>query len=494
MRIPHLARLAAFALPFLAGVAPAAAATYIYSAILNPRQQVPPVSSTAMGGGQFIINTDDNEVAYWISFGGLSSAETEAHVHSGAAGTNGSPSVTLVPENPKIGVWYFDEAQEAALLAGQTYVDIHSDNFPDGELRGQIVPFNALLGANQESPVNPSPGSGWAIATVDTALNQISYRIFYEGLTGAVTQSHFHGNANYGTNAGVKVGITAAASPMIGTVSYAAADEAAMLTGRWYINLHTAANPGGEIRGQFVPRVMPLDGLQESIILESRSPSTYDRIGRSGRQGPAFPPITSAGFALVTLDTVANVMGFDVRVVSLSATETASHIHGFAEMGSIAPPLHTLPLGTQKLGTWSYGAANEIHVFAGRTYFNVHTSAFPDGEIRGQIQFPPGFENAAGVDDQGPLALPGLLAAPNPSGGRTSLTFHLSRTGQASLEIVGVDGRRVRELARGRFAPGPHAFEWDGRDADGRAVAPGVYFAVARTPDGAKSTRLARLR
>jgi flagellar hook assembly protein FlgD len=59
--------------------------------------------------------------------------------------------------------------------------------------------------------------------------------------------------------------------------------------------------------------------------------------------------------------------------------------------------------------------------------------------------------------------------------------------------VVGVDGRVVREFPEATFAPGTHSFEWDGLDSDGRNVAPGVYFAVVRGPEGTKTTRLARL-
>jgi len=495
MRFPHLTRALAPALALLAA-GPSHAATYVYSAVLNPRQEVPPVASSALGGGRFLIDTDANEVSYWISCGGLSSAELSAHIHGAAAGVNGGVLHTLPAGNPKIGVWNYDESQEASILAGQTYANVHTSTNSGGEIRGQIVPFNALLGASQAVPVNGSAGSGWAIATVDTAANQISYRIVYEGLTGAVTLSHFHGNALYGANAGVKVTIPVSTSPMTGTLSYNTNDEAALLTGRWYINLHTSANPGGEIRGQLVPRVEPMDGLQAAIVVggpAARATPTAVRGPGAFAQLPP-PPETSAGLALVAMDTVANVLGYDVRVVSLSAAETAAHIHGFADYGGAAPPLATLPAGNQKLGTWSYGAGSEESVLRGHSYVNVHTSAFPDGEIRGQIAFPPGFENLVGVVGGGPRVGPVLLAAPNPSAGRTALTMRLARGGRATLAIVGVDGRRVRELARGTFAPGPHTFEWDGRDDAGRPVAPGVFFAVGRGPEGVRVLRLVRLR
>ncbi len=473
-RILAMAALSLFAVSSLV-VQPVRAAVYIYGCVLNPRQEVPPVAAGPLGGGRFVIDTDANTVSYRITYSGLTSAEILAHIHGFAApGVNGGVLVSLPGGNPKVGVWTYAEGQEASILAGLTYANVHTTINGGGEIRGQIVPLNALLDAAQEGPAIVSAGKGWATATVDTALNTISYYVFYEGMTGAVVNAHFHGNVLHGTPAGVKVGIPfASGSPLTGTVSYAQADETALLTGRFYVNLHTTANPGGELRGQLVNLVIPIDTQQEVP--------------------PTIAP-TGAGFGLVAIDTLANALSYDVRVPGLSSAEAAAHIHGFAAAGVPAGVLVPIPLGAQKLGTYPYGAANEANVLAGLTYFNVHTANNPGGEIRGQIEGLPQPPPVLGVGDGGPRVLAGLAAAPNPFGGRTVLSFQLARTGNVSMSIVGVDGRTVRNLPDAMYAPGAHTLEWDGRDDDGRIAAPGVYFALVRTPDGEKVTRLARLR
>ena len=475
-RMPRV--LAIFALTLLAGVsllaATAQAKMFVYSCVLSGKQETPANTTTGTGGGYFVIDTDANTVNFWISFAGLSSAEVGAHIH-GFAGP-GTPATVLIPlsaGNPKVGTWNYSEADEASILAGLAYVNIHTALNTGGEIRGQIVPLNAILDAAQETPPTASTGSGWMTATIDTAANKLSYYIAYSGLTGAVTQAHFHGNANYTQGpAGVKLGLTVTPSPMTGTVTYLQADEAAILSGRWYVNLHTAANLGGEIRGQVSPLVVPMDAIQE---------------------GGGVLALASSGFALCAIDTAANMLGFDVHVTQLSGAETSAHIHGYAGLGATAGVLQSLPLGARKLGTWTYPAANEVDVLLGRTYFNSHTAANVNGEIRGQILFLPGQGAVLGVSGP-PRVLPGLSAAPNPFGGRTSLSFNLARTGLASLDIMGVDGRRVRTVPASRFAPGPHSYEWDGLDDQGRAAAPGIYFAVVHTPDGNVTTRLARLK
>ncbi len=83
---------------------------------------------------------------------------------------------------------------------------------------------------------------------------------------------------------------------------------------------------------------------------------------------------------------------------------------------------------------------------------------------------------------------------PNPASGETTLRFSLARAGAASLSVHDLAGREVASLARGVHAPGEHLVRWDGRGADGRLLAPGLYLARLVTETGVRSTRIARLR
>jgi CHRD domain len=93
--------------------------------------------------------------------------------------------------------------------------------------------------------------TGNATVTFDTASKQLTWRITYSGLSGTPTAAHFHGPAEPGANAGVAVPIpNVATSPVQGSATLTDAQAADLLAGRYYINIHTAANPAGEIRGQ----------------------------------------------------------------------------------------------------------------------------------------------------------------------------------------------------------------------------------------------------
>ncbi len=113
------------------------------------------------------------------------------------------------------------------------------------------VVFSGNLSASQEVPPNASTGSGTFKATFDTATRLLSWTIAYSGTTGPVTAGHFHGPALAGQNAGVALPLTGSLeSPIQGTATLTPEQAADFMAGRWYLNLHTAANKGGEIRVQ----------------------------------------------------------------------------------------------------------------------------------------------------------------------------------------------------------------------------------------------------
>ena len=117
----------------------------------------------------------------------------------------------------------------------------------------ETINFKADLKASSEVPLNDSKGSGFVTATYDSASKKLAYKGNYSGLTGAATAAHFHGPAELGNNAGVQVPVATdaiAKSPFEGEATLTDAQASDLIAGKWYFNIHTAANKGGEIRGQ----------------------------------------------------------------------------------------------------------------------------------------------------------------------------------------------------------------------------------------------------
>ena len=111
-----------------------------------------------------------------------------------------------------------------------------------------------LSGASEVPPVTSS-ASGTVEANLNKRISELSWTVTYSGLSGPATGAHFHGPAMAGANAGVVVPITGSlSSPIRGVASLTAAQAADLMAGKWYVNLHTAANPNGEIRGQLPAR------------------------------------------------------------------------------------------------------------------------------------------------------------------------------------------------------------------------------------------------
>ena len=111
--------------------------------------------------------------------------------------------------------------------------------------------YTATLGADQQVPPVTSSGTGTAAMTLDG--DKLTYDIEYKDLTGPATAAHIHGPAAAGANAGVLVPFANPASPIKGTVNLTPAQVTDLKDGKTYVNVHTAQNKGGEIRGQIKP-------------------------------------------------------------------------------------------------------------------------------------------------------------------------------------------------------------------------------------------------
>ena len=113
----------------------------------------------------------------------------------------------------------------------------------------ETVNMKADMKAASEVPANTSSGAGSVTATYDTASKKLTWKGSYKDLSGPATAAHFH-SGEAGKNGDVAIPISPNTSPFEGSATLTDAQATELMAGKWYVNVHTAANKGGEIRGQ----------------------------------------------------------------------------------------------------------------------------------------------------------------------------------------------------------------------------------------------------
>ncbi len=115
----------------------------------------------------------------------------------------------------------------------------------------EMVKMTAMMSGKMEVPPTDSNGKGSVEVTFDTETKKLNWTAEYADLTGPVTAAHFHGPAELGKNAPPVVPLEGdLASPLKGSATVTDAVAADLAAGRIYFNIHKAAHPDGEIRGQ----------------------------------------------------------------------------------------------------------------------------------------------------------------------------------------------------------------------------------------------------
>ena len=118
-------------------------------------------------------------------------------------------------------------------------------------LASHVSGLSARLAGINEVPAITTDAVGTLSANLDKQTRILTWTVNYTGLSGPATSGHFHGPATLGQNSGVALGFAGSLeSPIRGSATLTEQQIADLMNGRWYVNLHTAAHPGGEIRGQ----------------------------------------------------------------------------------------------------------------------------------------------------------------------------------------------------------------------------------------------------
>ncbi len=239
----------------------------------------------------------------------------------------------------------------------------------------QQLCFRADLDGTQQTPPNTSTASGTAWGIMDRASNRLDCDVRFTGIAPGPYAVHIHGMAAPGTGGVPPIHAMPLDTQGPSVWNFAETQEADIIAGLTYWNIHSQLYVPGEIRGQFtlvddaVFMVITLDGSQVVPAVTT----------------------TASGTGVVAIDTASNTAVFTMDAGGYAGTEIQASVHGFAPAGGTGPILFTLPAGDHKVAVWNYAEADEPQILAGQAYVEITSSGFPLGELRGQIR--PGSAN-----------------------------------------------------------------------------------------------------
>jgi len=363
--------------------------------------------------------------------------------------------------------------QADSLGLGILSIEVTSTAHPNGHIRATIIPVpNALaptITAQQEvgHTVTGSGGSGSAILFVDEQLKAALYVVSWSGLTGPPTMAHFH-RAALGANGPIVKPLTVVSGQNQIVGSWVMDDElmAALKRGEIYVNIHTATNPDGEIRGQ----VFTTDFYTAALEPANEVPSTA---GSSNASGTAYAMI-------IQYPPLGGVLAVRAMGAGNTSTWMMAHVHMGAR-GTNGPVMQALT--HTPVDQWDLAITNGRLVsldtsalFRARgAYINLHSQNLPDGEIRGQLvpaspNLPP-----AGVARQRSRIAPALTARFDRASNLLQVHYTSVAGSEAGeLHLVDMQGRIVQ---RGGVPGGDLSLPLTD-------VADGTYLVVLKGADG----------
>ena len=223
-----------------------------------------PKGEVASARGSFtgtLTKSESGTVLNWqLSFGSLTGDAIAAHIHIADRGTAGPVVVPLCSPctSGATGTANVNATVLEAIQNDRAYVNVHTKTNPAGEVRGQVSPAATVktsMRASQERPkpkgsVRRARGAFTVTITKQGSSAVLVWQLTFSRLTGKAFAAHIHSGAR-GKPGPVIVPLCAPCrTGARGRATVNASVLKALQSGRTYVNVHTAKNPAGEIRGQ----------------------------------------------------------------------------------------------------------------------------------------------------------------------------------------------------------------------------------------------------
>jgi hypothetical protein len=337
-----------------------------FDAALSAAQVVPPTGSSATGTAKFFLQADGQTLTYSIQQN-VANAQS-VNLHIGAAAENGPVTHQLTPVSAMMtGSVTLTTSEQAALTSDQLYVDVTSMAFSTGEIRGQLTPPGATVfiavptGAQQVPSIMSS-----STAHASFVLSEDQANVVFHVVTSAVPTNVVLERGIGGTTGQIAFPLTPPGQTIDGTLQLGASDPADLMAGRFFINIQTASNPAGELRGQIIP---PGSTLFTGVLLGSSEVPPVTSTATGGAQA-----ILSADQQTLTYEAV--VSGIIPTGIDLDQ----------GSAGQNGPMISALTLNQQGASGQTTMTQNGVAaLMGGQAYVNVRTASYGNGELRGQL-------------------------------------------------------------------------------------------------------------
>lgn len=367
--------------------------TTFLSGKLLGAQEVPATPSAAAGAVYALVDTGKDSVYVTGSYRGLTAVSTGAHVHLEVPGVAGEVLFPIRHSSSAEGTVHASAdvtaAQASTIVAGGSYVNIHTSTYPAGEIRAQLVNNTGLRylagemkGINQ-IPVNSSAARGTVIVVYNTETKSLILAGDYQHLSDTVTVAHIHiGPPGVVGPAVIPLNTTPRDSTGIisDTTTLTPEQETELLAGNMYVNVHSKTFPDGEIRTQLVPTT---NGETHFFAVNL----TTDQVVK-----PTIPESAAGGAALIIVDKTTGMTYVTGVFQGINSNAIQAHIHR-GPVGDTASAILSLnivqrsprPHAGTFSGSGTLAASLVDSMINGLAYVDVHSSFFTAGAMRGQL-------------------------------------------------------------------------------------------------------------
>lgn len=420
--------------------------------MLEGSQENPANNSNGQGWVVASLSKNKKMVHVWAVFRNLMGNVGGAHFHTGAMGMNGGVVADLssnISGNTIDADIPVDDAFVSDLIQGNIYLNIHTDAFANGEIRAQLnwsdkLNFVSWLDGAQEVPSVSSVGKGVALFRVSPTLDSLWYNILVDSVSGTIGGGHIHEGAK-GANGGVIVDLSSGIngnmlSGMATGITAATINK--IMMGNAYVNLHTAANANGEVRGQLMPLartgyIALINGLQEVPAVTT----------------------TAMGSGIVSIDAMETNAHYMFVVNGLTGPIGGAHFHN-AAAGANGAVVYDLSPSFGKMGTsdtafgyWTTGftSTNAQQFRAGEIYINIHTAANMNGEARGQMS-DNGMYVPISTGIYTLVTTKSVNVYPNPATESINISLENTSSEKATVTVMNIQGQTVATFDAGNNA------------------------------------------